>query len=86
METGGRVNNDKKDRKDKDDKGHGDSRRGPGAERQRRRAASVRPNVTGIEDWKKRAAARSARAMPYEQKIQLLSTPKKQALLIRFIV
>jgi hypothetical protein len=47
---------------------------------------SERANVTGIQDWKKRASGKSARAALYKQKIQLLSTPQKQALLIRLIV
>jgi hypothetical protein len=49
-------------------------------------AKSEPGNVTGIQDWKKRAAGKTARASLYEQKIQLLSTPQKQALLIRLIV
>jgi hypothetical protein len=55
----------------------------------REEAQTEPPRVIRIQDWKDRAAgrpSRPARAMLYEAKIRLLSTPQKQALLIRLIV
>jgi hypothetical protein len=77
------MNNDKKDM---DGKSQRDNRRASFADRPGGGTEGEPPKVTGIQDWKNRASARSARAMLCEQKIRLLSTPQKQALLIRLIV
>jgi hypothetical protein len=52
-----------------------------------RRIAQRRPpKVRDIQDWKNRASAKLARARLFEQKVKLLTTQQKQALLIRVIV
>jgi hypothetical protein len=76
----------KNDKGDKHHKGDADAAPGPGEPPGSIGKSESPPNVTGIQDWKNRVSAKSARAMRCEQKIQLLSTPQKQALLIRLIV
>ena len=76
----------KNDKEYGDDKDDGDNRATSSLDIAEPIADGERPKVIGIQDWKNRASARSARLALYEQKIQLLSTPQKQALLIRLIV
>jgi hypothetical protein len=79
----------KNDKEDRDDKNDGDGRAGPSGDSREGLPEAKKPKVTGIQDWKNRRSVRRggpARAMLYEQKIRLLTTPQKQALLIRLIV
>jgi hypothetical protein len=89
MESANEHNEDDSGKEDGDDKDGDGEGSAPSEDSPGGIAESEQPKVTGIQDWKRRAAARSAgsaQAMLCEEKIRLLSTPQKQALLIRLIV